>query len=157
MVRLVALLANGRRLPYPRLTAAVGDRPLAAAGDDVALDPVALSRVRAGMRACVTRGTARREFDRHPLPPDVEVWGKTGTATTNWGAWKKANRRPPPVGSERTDPQHLWFVGWATRPGTSPLAFAVVLHGRWEGMGGDVAAGCVARFLGWWYGEGRDR
>jgi penicillin-binding protein 2 len=157
MVRLAALVATGGRLPHPRLALALGDHPLPPAADPVALDPVALSRVRAGLRGCVTRGTARAVFAKHALPPTVEVFGKTGTATVTGSAWAPAKRRPAPGTGEREIPQHLWFVGYATEDGGRPLAFAVVLHGRWTGMGGDDAAGVAARFLAWWYGQGSAR
>jgi penicillin-binding protein 2 len=157
MVRLAALLATGGRLPHPRLAGDVGAHPLLPAAEQVAIDPVALSRVRAGMRGCVTRGTARTVFAQLALPPTVEVYGKTGTATVSGSAWGPAKRRPPPGLTEREFPQHLWFVGYATEGGGRPLAFAVVLHGRWTGMGGDAAAGVAGRFLAWWYGEGSAR
>jgi penicillin-binding protein 2 len=152
MARLCALLADGSRLREPRIAATLGGAPVGGAAEPVDLHPQALARIRAGMAACVTSGTAKRAF-RDVSLPGVRVFGKTGTATVTAAEWGPSRRTPPPLNSERTVPQHLWFVGWAEGEGRPPLAFAAVLHGRWEGMGGDRAAPLVAQFLAWWFAQ----
>ncbi len=158
MVRLAALVANGRRLPFPRIVADVGATPVRDGGVEVDLDPTALSKVRAGMRGCVEMGTAKGQFDNDPVLAGVTVYGKTGTATvpgksTDWVAARPAE----PAGSDAADepstegPWHLWFVGYAVKPGTPTLAFACVLHSRTTGDGGKSAAPVIARFLHHWY------
>src|SRR5690606_24442471 len=97
--------------------------------------------------------------DGLPGLEDAAVYGKTGTAETtgekDWGV-------PPEVldareaeaeggTSARPKPWHLWFVGYAEKPGRRPVAFALVLHGRDKGAGGDAAASAVARYLSWWW------
>lgn len=157
LVRVAALLQNGHHLPFPRVAATVGDREVKGGGVEVALDPSTLRRLRAGMRAVVRTGTAKRSFDGLPGLEDAAVYGKTGTAEAtglkDWGV--PPETRDAAATEEGADapkkPWHLWFVGYAEKPGRRPVAFAMVLHGREKGSGGDVAAPAIARFLSWWW------
>ena len=147
MARMMCLIANGRRLPFPRIVARVGDALVRDGGVDVELDPGALAKVRLGMRGCVESGTAKHRFEGKAGLDGVTVYGKTGSAEATGPDWT-------PEGadiSEYPGPWHLWFVGYATKPGTPTIAFAVVLHARKEGVGGDLAAPLAQRFLSWWY------
>jgi hypothetical protein len=144
MARAMAVLANGGRLVTPRLVRAVDGVPLPPISRPLGLDAAWIDRVRAGMRAAVTSGTAAgAAWD------DVAatVYGKTGTAQT--GAWWKD--RGPPVDD---GPWHHWFVGFAEAPGRPPLAFACVLHARTEKSAGHTAVHAVRDFLVWWTREG---
>ena len=151
MARIACLLANGRRLPIPRLAAEVGGVPVAVGGPEIDLQPSTLSRIRAGMRGVVVgaHGTAHGKFDGVRGLDGVTVYGKTGTAQPGGKAFD-------PDGDERAGPWHLWFVGYAEKAGVSQkIAFAMVLHARKDGSGGGDAAPAVARFLGWWFGGGK--
>ena len=131
----------------PRLARNVGGVDVPTGGSDVDLSPVTLARIRRGMRLVVTdpHGTAYGKFDGVDGLAGVLVYGKTGTAQPN-SSWEN-----DPTAS---GPWHLWFVGYAERPGTAQrVAFAMVLHGCTKGSGGDTAAPAVARFLGWWFGN----
>jgi penicillin-binding protein 2 len=149
VARVACLLANGGRLPVPRLAAEAGGVRVPFGGTDVAIDPAHLALVREGMREVLHApgGTAYGALDHVAGLEGVEVLGKTGTATPG-RLWDE--------GGDRTvGPWHLWFVGYASKPGNPRrLAFAMVLHGRTRGTGGDDAAPAVARFLGWWFGSG---
>lgn len=151
MVRLAALVANGHFLPFPRLAADVDGVPVRDGGVEVEIDPAALAKVRAGMRGCVETegGTAYGRFANDPTLAGVTVYGKTGTATATGGEWISDD--PDDQLTDKKKPQHLWFVGYASRAGTPTIAFACVLHARKGGAGGEVAAPVVARFLHHWY------
>ncbi len=157
MVRVAALLQNGHLLPFPRLAATVGDREVKGGGVEVALDPATVRRLRTGMRAVVRTGTAKGRFDGLPGLEDAAVYGKTGTAEVtglkDWGVVAEERNPLAPEAGEGAvaKPWHLWFVGYAEKPGWRPVAFAMVLHGRDKGAGGDAAARAVARFLSWWW------
>jgi len=157
MVRVAALLQNGHLLPFPRLAATVGDREVKGGGVEVALDPTTLRRLRTGMRAVVRTGTAKRRFDGLPGLEDAAVYGKTGTAEAtgqkDWGVAPEMRElaAADAAATAQPKPWHLWFVGYAEKPGRRPVAFAMVLHGREKGGGGDDAAPAVARFLSWWW------
>ena len=147
MARVACLLANGRRLPVPRLAANAGGVEVPTGGPDVEIAPEHLARIRRGMRMVVTdsRGTA---FGHMPALAQVEgvtVYAKTGTSQPG-GSFDKD--------PHASGPWHLWFVGYAERAGSPQrLAFAMVLHARENGTGGDQAAPAVARFLAWWFGS----
>lgn len=119
VAQLAAVVASGGRTPRPRL---VADEPVVV--DEVPLDPEVLRRVRAGLRGCVTRGTASRASIGLR---GLDVAGKTGTA-------ERGGDRP-----------HLgWFMGYY--PASAPeVAFAVLVD-RTPGHGGEVC-GPVARAL----------
>lgn len=155
MVRVAALLQNGHLLPLPRLAASVGEVPVKGGGVEVALDPGTLRRMRTGMRAVVRTGTAKGRFDGLPGLEDVAVYGKTGTAEVtgrkDWGVVTAVGEPGVIDPEEPVKPWHLWFVGYAEKPGHRPVAFAMVLHARDRGGGGDAAAPAVARFLSWWW------
>ena len=109
---------------------------------------VVLPPSRPSDRGCVQTGTAKGRFER-PALAGVTVYGKTGTATATGRGWKDGEKDvSDPTAIKRW---HLWFVGYATKPGTPTLAFAAVLHGRTDGLGGDLAAPIVSKFLEWWY------
>jgi penicillin-binding protein 2 len=147
MARLMALVANGGRLPVPRLAVRVGGTERKAAAEQVALAPESLARVRAGMRAVVgvPGGTARRAFAEVSLPAGVEVAGKTGTAQVpNGGDFDP--------GRIADGPWHHWFVGYARQAGEPrTIAFATVLYARREAAAGETVARATARFLRWWF------
>lgn len=145
MARVASAVQNGGWLPVPHIAATVGGRPVEPERVPIALDPGALARVRTGMRGCVTYGTAKHIFERPELA-GVVVVGKTGTATATGLDWVEPTDKDPSDG-----PWHLWFVGYAEKPGARPVAFAVVLHARTRGVGGDEAAPVVAAFLSWWF------
>ncbi len=158
MARLAALVANGRRLPFPRIVASVGDEPVRDGGVDVDLEPSALAKVRQGLRECVESGTAAGRFAGKPGLEGVTVYGKTGTAMATGDDWvtdevEEADRvrRATDRDAKTLLPYHLWFVGYATKAGTPTVAFACVLHARKGGAGADAAAPVVQRFLSWWY------
>ena len=126
MARLAALIANGRMLPFPRIAAMVGDEIVRDGGVDVDLEPAALAKVREGMRACAEVGTARKAFGGVPALAGVTVYGKTGTATARGTDWVADET----LVEGYKGPWHLWFVGYAVKPGTPTIAFACVLHSR---------------------------
>ncbi len=147
MARVMALFADGRRMPVPRLASAVGDSPRPAEAEEIALPEAALARVKAGMLAVVadrSGGTAARAFAASPLPAGARAWGKTGTAQVSKGGDFDAGATGRPC--------HHWFVGFARGEGPGrTIAFACVLHARTEGGAGETAARVVARFLRWWF------
>ena len=159
MARLAALVANGRRLPFPRIVATVGDEPVRDGGVDVDLEPGALAKVREGMRECAESGTAKDRFVGKPGLEGVTVYGKTGTAIATGSDWvdedvaraERERQLAADPHSRTLLPYHLWFVGYATKASTPTVAFACVLHARKAGAGGDAAAPVVQRFLSWWY------
>lgn len=156
MARACAALANGGRLPTPRLAATVGGRPVPFESVPVAIDPGALEAVRAGLRGCVTYGTAKGVFDRPELA-GVTVAGKSGTATVGASDWMDGDSDwvdpDAAEGSRAKGPWHLWFVGYASKPGARTVSFAVVLHSRRSGVGGEHAAPVVASLLAAWFGR----
>lgn len=156
MARACAALANGGRLPVPRFAAIVDGEPVPFEAVPVELGAGALEQVRAGMRGCVTYGTAKGVFDRPDLA-GVTVFGKSGTATVGATDWMDGDSDwvdPDGAdGSRAKGPWHLWFVGWATKPGARTVAFAVVLHSRRSGVGGEHAAPVVADLLAAWFGR----
>lgn len=111
MCSVAAAVASGA-WHAPRLTQA--DRPVA----PKPLDEGVAASLRTLMRAVVTSGTGAAADI-----PDVEVFGKTGTA--EFGTAGQT---------------HAWFVGFEGR-----LAFAVLVEGG--GVGGEVAAPIAATFL----------
>jgi penicillin-binding protein 2 len=153
MARLMALVANGRSLPLPRLAVRIGDTERPPVFEKVALAPESLARVRTGMRAVVdvAGGTARRAFSEVSLPAGVAVAGKTGTAQVSHGG---------EFDPDRIDdgPWHHWFVGYAERPGSArTIAFATVLYSRREASAGETVARATARFLRWWFDDEASR
>ena len=118
------------------------------------VDGATLEPVRAGMRGCVTYGTAKGVFDGLSRE-GVTVAGKSGTATVGSRDWMDGDEDwvdPDAVeGSRAKGPWHLWFVGYASKPGARTVAFAVVLHSRRSGVGGEHAAPVVAPLLSWWF------
>lgn len=148
MVRAVGVFANGGRLVTPHVGVAADGVPLPWPVEDLEIDPAHLERVRDGMRRVLTgaHGTARGSATWRTI--DAEVFGKTGTSQTgNW--WTPGGR--PESGS---GPWHHWFVGFAERPGTRPIAFAAVLHSRMESAAGKTAAKVAYDWLTWWYARG---
>ena len=72
------------------------------------------------------------------------MYSKTGTAQPG-GPWR-------PFGlSEDGGPWHHWFVGWAEAPGKRTVAFACVLHSRYEAAAGLTAAPATQEILEQWY------
>jgi cell division protein FtsI/penicillin-binding protein 2 len=145
MTRVACLLANGHRLPIPRVAANAGGMDVPMGGPEVEIPAAHLARVRTGMRMVVTHreGTAFPHFRALDGIEGVLVYGKTGTAQPGWKFEGYTKEKGP---------WHLWFVGYAERAGSPQrLAFAMVLHARDTGSGGDAAAPAVARFLSWWY------
>jgi cell division protein FtsI/penicillin-binding protein 2 len=146
MARVACLIANGRRLPVPRLAANAGGTDVPTGGAEVEVAPEHLARIRRGMRMVITdpRGTAFGHMRALEGLEGVTVYAKTGTA------------QPGPTFDKdphASGPWHLWFVGYAERAGSPQrIAFAVALHAREKGTGGDEAAPAVARFLAWWFG-----
>ncbi|MFH1098490.1 MAG: penicillin-binding transpeptidase domain-containing protein [Candidatus Uhrbacteria bacterium] len=112
-----AILANnGQRVqPHVAVVAATEPKPIS----DITAE--AITVVRRGLRAAVTRGSARALSDF-----EFPVYGKTGTAQTVVG------RRP-----------HAWFIGFAERDNSS-IVVVVLLE---EGGEGSVAAVPVARTI----------
>jgi penicillin-binding protein 2 len=146
MARAMAFVANGRRLPVPRLAVAVGGTERPAAHEECAVPEAALERVRAGMVAAVRSrgGTAWRAFADVGLPAGAEVAGKTGTA--------QISSRDFDPDRLAKGPWHHWFVGYARGGGSRrTVAFATVLYSRLEAAGGETAARATARFLRWWF------
>lgn len=128
MARLTAAVAAGGTLHTPRLVEPVPPRVVEGFPEGH------LEMIRAGMRAAVTSGTARRAGIR-----GFAVAGKTGTAQV-------ANAERVEGEDEERAPElrtHAWFVGFA--PFEAPeIAVAVVVE---HGGGGGAAAGPVARAL----------
>lgn len=150
MARICAAFAVGTHLPTPRVARSVGGDPLPDDRVPIAIDAAALAVVRDGMRGCVAYGTARGAFGR-PALADVTVYGKSGTATVGAEEWMVGDEEWVDADRRRSKgPWHLWFVGFATKPGTRPVAFAVVLHSRRQGAGGTDAARVAADALEWW-------
>lgn len=156
MARVAAAVGNGRTLPEPRLVATVGGRPVGTAGEPLGCDPRAVELVRAGMRGCVRYGTAKHAFVELEAS-GVTVHGKSGTATVGAKDWLDGDEDWVERGEDgRTrarGPWHLWFVGYASKPGARTVAFATLLHSRREGAGGDAAARVAARVLAAWFGS----
>ena len=90
---------------------------------EVPVSPASLRVIQEGMRAVVTRGTARR-LQQYPVP----IAGKTGTAQTR---------------SRVKGKNHAWFVGYAPH-GAPPEETIVVSVFVEHGMGGGMAAAPVA-------------
>lgn len=90
---------------------------------EVPVSPNSLRTIQEGMRAVVTRGTARR-LQQYPVP----IAGKTGTAQTR---------------SRVQGKNHAWFVGYAPH-GAPPEEQIVVAVFVEHGMGGGLAAAPVA-------------
>jgi len=134
LVEYVGILATGGHRVKPHLLKSLGveervrrykEPELAPPGDQIPLDPAALSVVREGMRRAVVDGTAR-----NAALPGIAVVGKTGT-------------------SQNPGFDHALFVAYA--PQENPeVAIAVVLENR--GHGGSVAAPVARRVLSAYFG-----
>jgi penicillin-binding protein 2 len=134
LVQFTGILATGGRRMTPRLVKALGEErrtgryPRAAVEPffhEIALDPVALGRVRAGMERAVVSGTAG-----NAAVVGRSVAGKTGTA-------------------ENPGFDHALFIAYA--PSEKPeVAVAVLLENR--GHGGSVAAPVARRILASYFG-----
>jgi cell division protein FtsI/penicillin-binding protein 2 len=155
MARICAGIANGGRVPRPRLAASVGGVDVRPEWVDLEANPRAIARVREGMRRVVEvdGGTAHRAYLAAKGLAGVSVFGKTGTAQVG-GKGRKNDWNPDGIGD---GPWHHWFVGYASKPGAKPIAFAMVLHARTEQAGGSTAAPAVLEFLAWWFGQGAAR
>ena len=150
MVRAMAAMANGGRLLRTQLLQALGGAPAAhTEGHDLGWHKPHLERIRRGMRGVIEYGTGRKA-GFHLLPRDVAVYGKTGTAQVGKD-WKPFDDLRP--GAEDMT-WHHWFVGFAERPGTDPVAFACVLHARREAGAAATSAKVVADVLRRFYEQG---
>jgi len=112
--RVIAAVANGGKLVYPRLVKSVGMETMPTKPPTrLELKPTTLQSIARGLRAVTSEGTARS------LDPTLHIAGKTGTAQA-------------PNGGD-----HAWFAGYA--PAEAPTIAVVVMveHG---GHGGAVAA-----------------
>jgi len=131
LARAFAALAEGGRLPTPRLVAGGGSVPVR----DLGLGEAVLKPVLEGLRLVVAgpEGTARRLA---PLP----IAGKTGTAQV---VRKREGVDMKTV--ERRFRHHAWFVGWA--PVTRPRLVVAVLveHGGEGAAAAAPVAGAVLR------------
>ncbi|MGE0546942.1 MAG: FtsW/RodA/SpoVE family cell cycle protein [Kofleriaceae bacterium] len=136
--RMVAAIASGGR--YVRCSPTM-ERDTACRANSIVADPRTLQPIVAGMRRVMTSGTGARLV----APPDVRVYGKTGTAE----APGFAGEQPYGIEQLAEAPPHSWFVAFAERddaieaaPARSGrLAVAVVIP---RGGSGASAAGPLA-------------
>ena len=143
MARAMAVIANGGTVVEPHLVHDLGASQRFRK-KHVPLDAGHLERIRRGMYgvANMPEGTADSTPLWHRVP--AAVYSKTGTAQPG-GPWR-------PFGlSEDGGPWHHWFVGWAEAPGKRTVAFACVLHSRYEAAAGLTAAPAVQEILEQWY------
>jgi cell division protein FtsI/penicillin-binding protein 2 len=124
------------------------------------LDPAILETVKAGMRAVITRGTAKEIFAGFQLP----IAGKTGTADTSRPAFDEhgqplfdtAHPLTDDDGKPRVDAQgkpifarisqkgtDAWFIGYAPASDEAPPKFIVAAVMEFGGYGGKAAAPMV--------------
>ena len=139
--RLVALVANGGKLPHPHLVARVGDRAQSSeAPRDLGFAPSTIAAVRAGLCAVVNGGGTGW---RAKLP-GIEVCGKTGSAQV------VARARADEVADVATKYlPHAWFVAFA--PAEEPqIALAVLVENG--GSGGQTAAPVAREILAHYFG-----
>ena len=141
LARVAAVVANGGRLPRPRLMKAIGERALAAEPPvDLGFRPAVVATVRDAMLAVVEEGTGQRaKLD------GVEVGGKTGSAQVVTHARLESNK------DARAYQPHGWFMAFAPPTNGKPgVAVAVLVeHGV---AGGVSAAPVVGKALARYYG-----
>ncbi len=132
MTMLMAAVANGGTVYFPRLTQEVTDAdgrafinvPEKRVRGNLDVNPADLKAVQAALRAVVESGTGRRVAQ-----PDVVVAGKTGSAQFSTR-----------IGGRIVKDTRAWFYGFA--PYENPrYAFCVLVEG---GVAGGVTAGPIA-------------
>jgi penicillin-binding protein 2 len=141
LARVAAVVANGGRLPRPRLMKAIAGRPVhGPAPRDLGLRPAVVAVVRDAMQAVVAEGTGQRA-----KLEGVAVGGKTGSAQVVTHARLEANKK------ERAYQPHGWFMAFADPANGKPgVAVAVLVeHGV---AGGVSAAPVVGKALARYYG-----
>jgi cell division protein FtsI/penicillin-binding protein 2 len=144
MARVMAAFANGGKLVEPHLVHDLGTGGRFRDAPKMALNPTHLARIRQGMYgvANTPEGTADSIPHWHRVP--AVVYSKTGTAQLG-GTWR-------PFGFAEDDgPWHHWFIGWAEAPGKRTVAFACVLHARYERAAGYTAAPATQEILEKWF------
>jgi penicillin-binding protein 2 len=128
------------------------------------LDPTILATVKAGMRAVITRGTAKEIFAGFHLP----IAGKTGTADTSRPAFDDQGRPLYDTSRPRVDndgkPLHdaqgkpifsrvsksgtdAWFISYAPASDSAPPKFIIAAVMEFGGYGGKAAAPMVKQAL----------
>jgi penicillin-binding protein 2 len=141
LARVAAVVANGGRLPQPRLMKAIAGRPVDGPPPrDLGLRPAVVAVVRDAMQAVVAEGTGQRA-----KLEGVTVGGKTGSAQVVTHARLEANKK------ERAYQPHGWFMAFADPSHGKPgVAVAVLVeHGV---AGGTSAAPVVGKALAKYYG-----
>ncbi len=136
VARALAALANGGRLPTPRLASHVP-----ASWQAVTVDPAARAAVLDAMEVVVRSGTASN-YELHDLP--WRVAAKTGTA--------QAPSRPiSELDARRVPADHAWLAGVA--PAEDPqVVFVVLVESVPEGKhGGEVCSPVAAAMLRAWF------
>lgn len=121
---MMAATARNGQVPQPHLLREIGGHPVEPPPmTKVALDPHALTVIRAGLEAVVNTDTGTGRLAR---APGVTVAGKTGTAQAGH------------------DLPHAWFCGYA--PVMQPR-MAVVVFVEHGGKGGEVAGGIAGQIF----------
>ena len=148
---LIAAIANGGTLYRPRVVkeirTATGERVHGASPEvlgTLPASPRTLKLIQKGLWDVVNRRTGTAHRIRHP---EIEIYGKTGTAQVISRKGEDADGKPK-VGFE----PHAWFVSYASHKGKSIAVAVIVEHGE----AGSSAAGPVARDVVVRYLEGGD-
>ena len=146
MARAMAMLANGGRVIEPHLVSDLGAGPRFRSTRSLGLDPAHLARIRRGLYgvANMPEGTADSIPHWHRVP--AVVYSKTGTAQMG-GSWRPFDN----LQNGDPEPWHHWFVGFAEAPGKRTVAFACVLHARYEEAAGLTAAPATQEILEQWF------
>ncbi len=133
MARMVAAVATSGTVFQPRLVGSEATRPVAE------VTPEHFALIREGMRAAVTRGTARRAgLD------GIDVSGKTGTAQVAALSRVARNNADRP----RQFRTHAWFVGYAPHENPEIAVAVIVEH---VGGGGTYAAPIARSIFDAWF------
>ena len=141
LARVAAVVANGGRLPTPRLMKAIAGRPVDGKPPrELGLRPAVVAAVREAMLGVVAEGTGQRA-----KLEGVAVGGKTGSAQVVTHARLESNKK------ERAYQPHGWFMAFADPVHGKPgVALAVLVeHGV---AGGTSAAPVVGKALARYYG-----
>ena len=141
LARVAAVVANGGRLPRPRLMKAIAGQPATTTPPaDLGFRPEVVAFVREAMLGVVAAGTGQRAKIE-----GVAVGGKTGSAQVVTHARLEANK------DARAYQPHGWFMAFADPANGKPgVAVAVLVeHGV---AGGTSAAPVVGNALARYYG-----
>jgi len=146
VVDFIAAVGNGGTLYRPQVVEKVvtsnGETTYSFAPEErgtLPIKPETLAAIREGMRMVVSdkRGTAYRTFSGIT----VNIYGKTGTATTSLSG----------VGAGKP---HAWFAGYTDSPREDLPNIAIVVIAEEAGEGSEIAAPIFRRIIEYYY-EGK--